>query len=92
MSTSSLSFAIIIASIVDGRHYESDDHSTVLDNVSVFTCPCSIHMKTPTIFALFLATVAFRLCYGSDVVELTDENFDRLVAQGTWMVKVFAPW
>ena len=49
-------------------------------------------MKTSTIFALFLTTFAFQLSRGSDVVELTDENFDRLVAQGTWMVKVFAPW
>eukprot|EP00210_Caulerpa_lentillifera_P008260 g7882.t1 len=34
----------------------------------------------------------FAFSDGSDVIELTDENFDKLVSDGAWMVKVFAPW
>ena len=38
------------------------------------------------------------LIEGSDLaadqgpVDLTDQNFDRLTAEGTWLVKVYAPW
>ena len=38
------------------------------------------------------------LIEGSDLaadqgpVELTDQNFDRLTVEGTWLVKVYAPW
>ena len=29
---------------------------------------------------------------GSDVVVLTDENFDAQMAEGEWMIEIYAPW
>ncbi|CAD7702255.1 unnamed protein product [Ostreobium quekettii] len=44
---------------------------------------------------LCLACLLARGCRGrphSDVVVLTDENFDQKTSEGTWFVEIFAPW
>ncbi len=28
----------------------------------------------------------------SDVIELTEENFKSKIAEGDWMVEIYAPW
>jgi len=49
-------------------------------------------MKGLTLLSLILVVSSLLLIRGSNVVELTEENFDSLISEGTWMIEVFAPW
>ena len=50
----------------------------------------------PAFWQLFLAVTAFGVskiwASDSEVIELTEENFSAKVAEGEWMVEIYAPW
>lgn len=50
-------------------------------------------MRFGTLLLCLLCLLSATAAYSrSDVVELTEANFDELTKNGTWLVKVYAPW
>jgi hypothetical protein len=50
-------------------------------------------MRLGTLLLCLLCLLSATAAYSrSDVVELTEANFDELTQNGTWLVKVYAPW